>query len=342
MAERSSISRVRLQFTVLVILCGALQSGIMLAHCFPLAVVVKDAFLSVVLLILLTQVLYQIQSNYHAAKPLNFTSFTIVFAFAAIYQLAFNGAFRLLDDDQWRVWILPTEPVRAIITFLFLYIASLFWWIRKNEISQEHIQNELLEKERALTNAELENIHQQLQPHFLFNSLNSISALTLLEPKEAHRMIQLLSSFLRGTLKKDVQQLVSLEEELQQLRRYLEIEKVRFGHRLTTEIVQSEGCEDARMPALLLQPVIENAIKYGLYGQLDAILISIRISCDSNLLRIAVSSPFDENHVSASSGKGFGLASIRRRLSLFFGQTDLLTTAKSDNIFTTTVLIPQR
>ena len=132
-----------------------------------------------------------------------------------------------------------------------------------------------------------------------------------------------------------------LDEELQQVRLYLEIERVRFGHRLTTEINQSGNCEEAKLPALILQPIIENAIKYGLYGQTSSILISIDISCDQNLLRVDVSSPYDQQFVAASAGNGFGLASIRRRLSLFFGQNDLLSTSKDTELFTTTLLIPQ-
>lgn len=341
METTASQLRIRLYFALGLLVAGALQFVLLLINHFPIGIAVKDAFFSVLIMLLLTQILYLIQHNYHAAKPLNFVSVAIVFVFAGIYQLAFNGAFRLLSETQWQEYIFPYEPVRGTVSFLVLLISSLYWWTTKNEATQLKIQQQLIEKERALTAAELDNIHRQLQPHFLFNSLNSIGALTILEPKEAHRMIQMLSAFLRGTLRKDIHQLVSLEEELKQLRLYLDIEKVRFGHRLTTEITQDENCEEAKLPALIIQPVIENAIKYGLYGQLNSILISVSITCDQKLLRVSISSPYDETYVAASAGSGFGLSSIRKRLSLFFGQTDLLTTTKTPDLFTTTILIPQ-
>jgi LytS/YehU family sensor histidine kinase len=138
-----------------------------------------------------------------------------------------------------------------------------------------------------------------------------------------------------------VQQLVPLQEEVEQVRLYLEIEKIRFGHRLSAEINYPETCSNLQVPALILQPIIENAIKYGLYGQTNAILITVNVLCDGKLLTIAVSSPYDPSFVAASEGKGFGLASIQRRLSLFFGQSGLLTTTKNEELFTTTICIPQ-
>jgi len=342
MAAPLSNIRVRIIFSLGLLVMGSVQFGLLLLNRFPLDIAAKDALLSTAVMIFLSQILHLIQQNYHAGRPLNFVNCAIVFVFTALFQLLFNGSFKLLFPyEEWKAYIFPYEAVRGIMAFFALSTFSFYWWIQKNEQTNLKIQQQLLEKERALTKAELDNIHQQLQPHFLFNSLNSIGALTILEPAEAHRMIQLLSNFLRGTLRKDVQQLIPLEEELQQVKLYLEIERVRFGHRLTTEITQTETCENAKLPALILQPIIENAIKYGLYGQVNTILITINISCDQKLLRVDVSSPYDEQFVAASAGNGFGLASIRKRLALFFGQNDLLSTSKNPETFTTTLLIPQ-
>ena len=118
---------------------------------------------------------------------------------------------------------------------------------------------------------------QQLQPHFLFNSLNSINALIGFKPDEARKMIHQLSDFLRGTLKKDDDQLqVTLNDELQHLNLYLEIEKVRFGHRLQTEISCDERSGSAKLPSMLLQPIVENAIKFGLYDTTGEVVVSLR------------------------------------------------------------------
>src|SRR5690606_12610382 len=96
-------------------------------------------------------------------------------------------------------------------------------------------------------------------------SLNSISALVHSRPEEARKMIQQLSDFLRGTLKKEENQWTSLADELDHVQLYLEIEKVRFGYRLHTEIVADDASGNCRIPHMLLQPVVENAIKFGLY-----------------------------------------------------------------------------
>jgi len=342
MKETTSKLRVRLLFSLWVLIAGGIELLLLFVHEIPFLVALKDASLSTFLMIILGQILYQIQHNFHPAKPLNYVNFGLLFVFAALFQLGFNGIYKLCyGSEDWLTHVLPHLPIRGIFAFLLLLVISMFWWIRKNEETQVKIQHQLLEKERALTKAELDNIHQQLQPHFLFNSLNSIGALTILEPTEAHRMIQLLSNFLRGTLRKDVQQLVPLHEELEQVRLYLEIEKIRFGHRLTTEINYSQECTELMVPALILQPIIENAIKYGLYGQTTDIIIRVNVLCEGKLLTVSVSSPYDPLFVAAGEGKGFGLASIQRRLLLFFGQNGLLTTTKNNEVFTTTICIPQ-
>jgi LytS/YehU family sensor histidine kinase len=195
--------------------------------------------------------------------------------------------------------------------------------------------------EKLAREAELFRLQQQLQPHFLFNSLNSISALVGSDPTQARKMIQQLSEFLRGTLKKDDQQLIPLEDELHQLMLYLDIEKIRFGHRLQTEIDISESAKSSTIPALLLQPIVENAIKFGLYDTIGQVLIRIKATRENNQLQVTVSNPFDPETASPTRGTGFGLASVQRRLYLLFGRNDIVQTFARDNQFITTIIIPQ-
>ncbi len=197
------------------------------------------------------------------------------------------------------------------------------------------------ESEKLARDAELYNLRQQLQPHFLFNSLNSITALIGSRPDEARKMIHQLSDFLRGTLKKEDQQPVSLAEELEHLQLYLEIEMVRFGHRLTTEIIADEACSKMLIPPMLLQPIVENAIKFGLYDTTGIVSIKIIASCVQNQLHVSVQNPFDPETSRPNHGTGFGLSGVKRRLHLLFGYTDLLETNSDSHIFTTTVKIPQ-
>jgi len=155
-------------------------------------------------------------------------------------------------------------------------------------------------------------------------------------------MIHQLSDFLRGTLKKDDQLQVSLTEELAHLNLYLDIEKVRFGHRLQTEIVVHADILSFIVPAFLLQPVVENAIKFGLYNTSAGITIKIDVTVEYNILQLRVQNPFDPE-MKAAGGTGFGLSAIKRRLYLLFANTHLLQTdIEANNLYITTLKIPQK
>jgi LytS/YehU family sensor histidine kinase len=134
---------------------------------------------------------------------------------------------------------------------------------------------------------------------------------------------------------------VNLQEELQYLQLYLDIEKVRFANRLSAVIEIDEEAKKMKLPALLLQPIVENAIKFGLYDTTGEAVIRICAKSEANLLTIIVENPFDPETSSPQKGTGFGLSSVQRRLYLLFARTDLLTTEVKENIFITTVRIPQ-
>ena len=227
----------------------------------------------------------------------------------------------------------------SFLSFSCLSLVSLLWHAQEE---QKKLNAHTAETQQLAKEAELFKLRQQLQPHFLFNSLNSISALTGTKPEEARRMINQLSEFLRGTLKKDEKQWNTLEEELQYLQLYLDIEKVRFGYRLQTKILCDEDALALQLPAMLLQPVVENAIKFGLYDTTGEVCIKVGAKKLQNSLEVTVENPFDPETAQPLKGTGFGLSSIQRRLFLLFARQDLLKTAKEENRFITTILIPQK
>ncbi len=232
-------------------------------------------------------------------------------------------------------------PIRFSIAFLLLGCVTMISVLWQTWAEQKEDQSRKADAEKLAKEAELFKLRQQMQPHFLFNSLNSINALIGTSPTEARRMVQQLSDFLRGTLKKEETQWVVLKEELQYLQLYLEIEKVRFGNRLTTNIKTDEEVQQMKMPALLLQPIVENAIKFGLYDTTGETVIQVDTTKEGNELLIKVSNPFDPETSAPKQGTGFGLKSIQRRLYLLFGRSDLLATEAKENIFITMVRIPQ-
>jgi sensor histidine kinase YesM len=335
-------TRVQILFIAWTVIASLVFFFALLGNHFPIDIAWKDALFSGLIISIISQILYFIQTYYHAKRPVNFFNFGLIVVLTAFYQILINSSFKLvIGSERWTHYILPFEGARAFIIFFILISVSLYWWINKNQQIQSQVHQQLIEQERALTKAELDNIHQQLQPHFLFNSLNSIGALTEINPKEANRMILLLSDFLRGTLRKDIQTLIPVSEEIDQIKRYLEIEKIRFGHRLKTDFHIEEPCLETLVPPLLLQPVIENAIKFGLYGSTGEVTIYVGVSRNDQGLLIEVRNPFDPNFTQYKTGKGFGLTSIKRRLMLLFNQYDLLTTEKEEKLFITKILIPQ-
>ena len=240
----------------------------------------------------------------------------------------------------YHVFLNESSLYRLSVSYLLLVGAtgfSMLWY----QLGQKQ-ENERREREteRMSKEAELFKLRQQLQPHFLFNSLNSINSLIGSRPKEARSMVSQLSDFLRGTMRRDEQNFISLKEEMEHLRLYLDIEQVRFGHRLKVEIDCDDQLQDWQIPPLILQPLLENAIKHGLYGTLDKLLIRLKCRLEDNYLALSISNPFEKDQPERP-GTGFGLTSVKRRLFLLFGRADLLQISVKENIFKVKIKIPR-
>lgn len=272
------------------------------------------------------------------------------FFYVFIWDLGITGAWLLLinwilssiiKDAFYLAFLAKSLPVRFFVAFLITGWYTMMSWVVYGYEEQRQNEKRKAEAEKLAKEAELFKLRKQLHPHFLFNSLNSISALTISKPEEARRMVQQLADFLRGTLKNEEELQVTLDEELKLLQLYLDIEKVRFGHRLNALIEKDEACLRSKIPQLLLQPIVENAIKFGLYDTTEKVLIKLTAKKEDHLLLVSVQNPFDPSTSTAKKGTGFGLSSISRRLYLLYGRHDLLETKTEACIFTTTVKIPQ-
>lgn len=258
-----------------------------------------------------------------------------LFVLQGVLWLVYAGS------DPYFEFIRETWGIRFGAGFLLISSMSMFSLLWYSQQEKRETENRKMEMEQLSKEAELFKLRHQLQPHFLFNSLNSISALTVSNPGKAREMIYQLSDFLRGTLKKEDQQWITFDEELQYLKLYLDIEKVRFGYRLQTSLIYSDDALLLKIPALLLQPVVENAIKFGLYDTTGEVLIKLVATAEAGQLVVTVENPFDPQTAEPSTGTGFGISSIKRRLFLLFGRPGLLTVKKENNQFITTIHIPQ-
>lgn len=243
------------------------------------------------------------------------------------------------NDASFLLWHEKSKYLR-----LLLFCICSAWSLtqtsidRKTKVLEEKFKT-IADAATLHREAELFKLRQQLQPHFLYNSLNSINALVILQPEKAQEMIGLLSDFLRHSVRSDSREQIPIEEELAYIESYLAIESIRFGDRLQVSIEKHFNALSI-IPAFIIQPLIENAIKYGLYGHIGQVDISIKIESDQNNLIIEICNPFDANH-QMPSGTGFGLEGIKRRLFLMYGRNDLLSTRQNNNEFTTLLKIPQ-
>jgi hypothetical protein len=267
---------------------------------------------------------------------------TVVISALVVIAARYSLAFLFFNQPSYLDFLDLADIFKAAVSFVCLgwcAVANILWY-RLEE--QSELQARILATQNLAKEAELNKLRHQLQPHFLFNSLNSVYALTIVNPKEAGTMITKLATFLRGTLKRDDEVWVSVAEEMEYIQLYLDIEKVRFSHRLNVEVNIAEDTLPCHLPGTLLQPIVENAIKFGLYNTATAITITVDVVLENKVLSIRVSNPYDPE-MKATKGTGFGLSAIRRRLYLLFADSSLLQTESRDNnLYITTLKIPQK
>ena len=228
---------------------------------------------------------------------------------------------------------------RVIIGILMYSISVLiFYLIKYYQDMQKRLGREL-ELQNLLKDSELRMLKSQINPHFIFNSLNSVSALTVSKPENAREMVIKLSDFLRYSLGKGNEELNTLDQEINNASLYLDIEKVRFGDKLIFEKEIADQCLQISVPNLILQPLFENAIKYGVYDSIEP--VTIRISCElvGEMIQIKISNNFDPTAITRK-GEGIGLENVRKRLTLIYERNDLMKISRSEGYFAVTLKIP--
>ncbi|NUM32128.1 MAG: histidine kinase [Bacteroidetes bacterium] len=326
-----------------IIIWAIVHAGIIFYSGYSWQIAIYDSILSTSLLALFSQVGRNIFRFHQPTTKTLWKIGLLCFSLSAIWiaLLRVSIKYLLKFDNNYIINFDQTIPIRFIISFLVIGCTILVVWIWELLKFEKEQQNRKALAETLSKEAELESITQQLQPHFLFNSLNSINALISSKPAEAQKMVMQLSDFLRGTLKKKEKPLVSFDEELKQINLYLEIEMVRFGHRLKTEFVTDFKTLTYKVPHLILQPLVENAIKYGLYETIGDVKIEIISSIENEMLKVEIKNPIDSAGKNRNFGEGFGLSSVQRRLNLMYSRNDLLKTSEKNNIFSAVIYIPQ-
>jgi hypothetical protein len=209
-------------------------------------------------------------------------------------------------------------------------------FVRAKNAEQRELESLLMAQE-----AELRMLRTQIDPHFLFNSLNSISALTSQDPKAARRMTLELASFFRQSLGMEAHKKVTLGEEMVLIRHFLAIEQVRFGERLAVEEAIDDAAAACLVPPMIIQPLVENAVKHGICRMPDGGTIRVTARRSGSMLHIRVDNPVDADlPAGRGDGHGIGLANVRQRLSGAYKHEASIHWGLADNSFGVDIAMP--
>ena len=240
------------------------------------------------------------------------------------------GAEALLAEQRSLLFVLGA--------LLFSLAAVLHYLLIAFEASQE-AQTQALELRLLAREAELKALRAQIDPHFIFNSLHSISALTSIDAAAARRMCLLLADFLRETLRLGASSRIALSEEFALADRFLAIEQIRLGERLQVTRDAEPGAADCLVPPLLLQPLVENAVVHGVAQLVEGGTISMAASCQGSTLTITLENPCDPDRA-RTRGVGLGLELLRKRLTTQYGAYDAVRAKEEAGRFRVEVRIP--
>jgi len=221
---------------------------------------------------------------------------------------------------------------------LFLLAAASHYLLAALEASRR-AETEALRYQILSREAELRALRAQLHPHFLFNSLNSISSLVGSRPEEARRVCQLLAELLRKSLAAGNRESVPLAEDIALARSYLSVEQVRFGDRLAVLTRVDPNAESWRVPPLLLQPLVENAVTHGTSSRLEGGTVTLEAGLQDGRLLLVVENPRDPDSA-ARPGAGLGLDSVRRRLDAVYGRAAEMNVQRSASGFRVELRLP--
>ncbi len=246
----------------------------------------------------------------------------------------------LKEDIYYHAFLKSTLSIRIVtgVMFYALLVTIYYLVINFRELKEKSQREAKLTG--LLKEAELNMLRSQIRPHFLFNSLNSISSLTMTDPSRAQEMVIKLSEFMRYTLNLPDSMISTLDKELYHVELYLDIEKVRFGDRLIFEKNIEPASLAWPVPVMLLQPLVENSVKYGVYESSEPTHIKLDVWVENNWLEMHIGNNYDPE-ANLKKGTGTGLKNIQGRLLNLYGTSSLLKIKSTGNYFEVVLKIPE-
>jgi len=221
-----------------------------------------------------------------------------------------------------------------LVLVLVYYLASSAQKLEERARQEERLKN-------LVRDTELSMLKSQINPHFLFNSLNSISSLTMTSPDEARDMIIRLSDFLRYSLKHREKKFVPLKEEIRRMKDYLSIEKIRFGDKLHYSFSMSGACEDFPVPTMIFQPLFENAIRHSVYESTEPVTLSFDCKPEGEVMRTTITNDYDPD-LPVRKGTGVGLQNVKQRIDLAYEGRGLVHWKGEAGTFSVSILFPRK
>jgi two-component system LytT family sensor kinase len=312
----------------------------------PLTVVIADSLISSLMFGFLgllawyptRYIPFQKQSPIYSILAHVVAGIVVLGAWVLITMVLLNALFAY--QEKYIEFLNQTLAWRAMLgALIYLVLVLIYYLVSNSQKLQERLQQE--ERLRGMVrDAELNMLKSQINPHFLFNSLNSIASLTMSNPDEAREMIIRLSDFLRYSLKHRENEYVPLREELGRMKDYLAIEKVRFGEKLQYEFIIRGECEAFLVPTMIFQPLFENAIRHSVYESVDP--VTIRFSCiqEQESMKAVITNDYDPG-VPSRKGTGVGLQNVRQRITLAYNGMGSVEWTAQDSVFTVTILFPR-
>ncbi|MCX6246911.1 MAG: histidine kinase [Bacteroidetes bacterium] len=342
-----SIKTTLIYFAVWILLSGVHFFLLSYYYHLPVPVAVTDALVFNIIYSLLGLILWYAirfsQPKYPSFSTLALYQLTFLVVFLSIWA---GGSYSLLkaifaSNYKYQDFLDNSIPWRVIIGTFFYFLLVLVYYL----VIYYHNLQEKTKAEGRLNEmvreSELNLLKSQINPHFLFNSLNSISSLTITNPEQAREMTIKLSDFLRYSVSMGKNKFAALGKELDHIRRYLDIEKVRFGNKLQYSFNIEESCLFCEIPVMILQPLYENAVKHGVYESTGEITVNTTARSVSGYLEIIITNDFEPGAPSRK-GTGIGLANIRERMKLLYKDEQVMKTQVKGNKFEVLLVLPQK
>lgn len=249
--------------------------------------------------------------------------------------------FQVFINDPAYQTFFKTNLVTRFFFGLILYFTftAFIYLIQAYFKNIESIKNEESLK-RQLLEAELNVLKLQVNPHFIFNTLNSISALTQIDPTLSTVMTEKLAKFIRLSLENKELMLIPLCDEIENIKRYLDIEQVRFEEKMEVLFLIREESKLIKIPSFILVPVIENAIKHGVQQAMNRVTITISTSVEQDHLQITVTNTLENGNPKNPVGLGVGINNVKERLKLHYDKSATVSIRNYDNLFSLSMAIP--